>query len=100
MAPEGTITVTLVAVAVVTLARVAPKNTMLLLGAVLKLVPVRVIVLPGVALMGLKEVIMGIWAKVVQAQPINITKNNKGLRLQWFFFIMVKSILVKKLICE
>ena len=38
-APEGTITVTLVALAVVTLARVAPKNTMLLLGAVLKLVP-------------------------------------------------------------
>ena len=86
--------------AAVTLARVAPKNTMLLLGAVLKLVPVRTTALPGLALMGLKEVMLGTWAKLVQAQPINITKNNKELRLQWFFFIGVKSILVKKLVCE
>ena len=61
---SGTVTVTLVAVAAVTLARVAPKNTILLLGAVLKLVPVRTTALPGLALMGLKEVMLGTWACV------------------------------------
>ena len=59
VAPEGTVTVTLVALATLTLARVAPKNTMLLPAVVLKLVPVRVIVVPGLALTGLNEVMMG-----------------------------------------
>ena len=56
MAPEGTVTVTLVAEAAVTVARVAPKNTMLLPGVTLKLVPVRVTAPPGLALRGLNEV--------------------------------------------
>ena len=59
MAPEGTVTVTLTAEAAVTVARVAPKNTMLLLGVTLKLVPVRVTTSPGLALRGLKEVMVG-----------------------------------------
>ena len=59
MAPEGTVTVTLIAEAAVTVARVAPKNTMLLLAVGLKLVPVRVSASPGLALRGLNEVMTG-----------------------------------------
>ena len=81
MAPEGTVTVTLVAEAAVTVARVAPKNTMLLLGVALKLVPVRVTTSPGLALTGLNEVTTGTWAKLVQAQPIIITIRNE--RISW-----------------
>ena len=47
VAPAGTVTVRLVAVAAVTVARVAPKNTMLLAGEASKLVPVMVTVAPG-----------------------------------------------------
>ncbi len=57
----GTVAVMLVAVAAVTVALVAPKNTMLLAAVVLKLAPVRVTASPGFALMGEKEVIVG-WA--------------------------------------
>ena len=59
MAPEGTVTVTLVAEAAVTLARVAPKNTMLLAVEVLKPEPVRVTASPGLALNGEKLLITG-----------------------------------------
>ena len=59
MAPEGTVTVTLIAEAAVTVARVAPKNTMLLAAVVLKPVPVRVTTIPGLAFKGLKLVMMG-----------------------------------------
>ena len=81
MAPEGTVTVTLIAEAAVTVARVAPKNTMLLLGRTLKLDPVRITTLPGLALVGLKKVMVGTWAKVVKAQPIIITKSNERVSL-------------------
>ena len=59
MAPEGTVTVTLIAEAAVTVARVAPKNTMLLLAVTLKLVPASVTASPGLALTGLNEVMTG-----------------------------------------
>ena len=59
MAPAGTVTVTLVAVDAVTVAPVAPKNTILLPVVVLKLVPVIVTDVPGAALIGLKDVIVG-----------------------------------------
>ena len=59
MAPEGTVTVTLIAEAAVTVARVAPKKTMLLLAVGLKLVPMRVTAMPGLALRGLNEVMTG-----------------------------------------
>ena len=55
----GTVAVTLVAVAAVTVARVAPKNTMLFVVVVLKPVPVSVTASPGLAEAGLKEVITG-----------------------------------------
>ena len=81
MAPVGTVTVTLVAEAAVTMARVAPKNTMLLLAVTLKLVPVRVTASPGLALVGLNPVMVGTWEKVVKAQPIIITKSNEPMDL-------------------
>ena len=81
MAPEGTVRVTLVAVEAVTVDLVAPKKTMLFVVMGLKLVPVNVTTSPGLALIGLNEVMVGTWAKVVKVQPINITKSNKGLRL-------------------
>ena len=59
MAPVGTVTVTLVDVAAVTVPRVAPKNTMLLAAVALKPVPVRVTASPGLAVAGLKEVMTG-----------------------------------------
>ena len=59
VAPEGTVAVTLIAEAAVTLARVAPKNTMLLLAVGLKLVPVKVTTSPGLALNGVNEIMTG-----------------------------------------
>jgi hypothetical protein len=50
-----------VAVAAVTVARVAPKNTTLLVVVVLKFVPLMVTASPGLAEIGLKEVMVG-WA--------------------------------------
>jgi hypothetical protein len=55
VAPVGTVTVKLVAVAAVTVARVAPKNTMLLAGVVLKPVPVMVTVAPTAPLVGVRK---------------------------------------------
>ena len=49
VAPVGSVAVILVAVAAVTVALVAPKNTMLLAGVVLKPVPVKVTASPGFA---------------------------------------------------
>jgi hypothetical protein len=71
VAPVGTVTVKLVAVAAVTVARVAPKNTMLLADVVLKPVPVRVTVAPTAPLVGVKEVMVG----AVCANPIWEVKN-------------------------
>ena len=59
MAPVGTVAVMLVAVAAVTVARVAPKKTMLLAAVVLKPLPVSVTASPGLADAGLKEVMTG-----------------------------------------
>ena len=59
VAPTGTVAVSEVAVAAVTVALVAPKYTMLLAGVVLKLVPVIVTDVPGLAGLGETEVIIG-----------------------------------------
>lgn len=59
VAPEGTVTVKLVAVAAVTVAPVAPKRTILLEAVVLKFVPVMVTWSLGFAETGEKEVITG-----------------------------------------
>ena len=64
MAPVGTVAVMLVAVAAVTVALVAPKNTMLLAAVVLKPLPVSVTASPGLADAGLKEVMTGPGIKV------------------------------------
>ena len=59
VAPVGTVTVSCVAVAAVTVAAVAPKITMLLAGVVLKPVPVMVSVVPVAPEVGVKEVMVG-----------------------------------------
>lgn len=58
-APAGTNTDKLVALAMETVALVAPKNTILLAAVVLKPVPVIVTVVPTGPLAGVKEVIKG-----------------------------------------
>ena len=80
MAPEGTVTVTLVGVAAVTVARVAPKNTILLAGVVSKLVPDRVTASPGLVRKGVKDVMAGTWAKVESELTTISTKSHKCLR--------------------
>jgi hypothetical protein len=82
VAPAGTVTVTLVAVAAVTVARVAPKNTILSVVVVLKLVPVRITASPGFAKAGENEAMVGgnwLYAKLLirnstrEIRPILIT---------------------------
>ena len=58
-APEGTVTVKLVAVAAVTVAWVVPNRTTLLAGVVLKFVPVMVTVVPTGPLVGVKLLMVG-----------------------------------------
>jgi hypothetical protein len=58
--PKGTVAVILVVVAAVTVARVAPNKTMLLEVLVLKPVPVKVIISPGLADVGLKALMTGL----------------------------------------
>jgi len=79
VAPEGTVTVILVAVAAVTVALVAPKNTMLLAAVVLKPVPVRVTVAATLALVGVKEVMVGTCAQdlVLILSPTKIKIKSK-----------------------
>src|SRR5471032_2209511 len=59
VAPAGTVTVRLVVLAAVTVAMVAPKNTMLLVVVALKLVPVMVTDVPTGPLAGVNEVMVG-----------------------------------------
>jgi hypothetical protein len=59
VAPTGTVTVKLVAVAWVTVALVAPKNTILLALVVLKFIPLIITDVPTGPLEGLKPVIVG-----------------------------------------
>src|SRR5476651_382201 len=59
VAPAGTVTVKLVALAAVTVAMVAPKNTILLVVVALKLVPVMVTGVPTGPLDGVNEVMVG-----------------------------------------
>ncbi len=59
VAPVGTVTVRLVVLATVTVARVAPKNTTLSAAVVLKPVPVMVTVSPTSPSCGLNEVMVG-----------------------------------------
>ena len=63
----GTVTVSWVVVAAVTVAFVAPKKTMLLAGVALKLVPEIVTDVPMGPLAGLKDVITGTCACVLNA---------------------------------
>ena len=59
MAPSGTVTVKLLMLAAVTVARVSPKKTALFAAVVLKLAPLIVTLLPIGPLPGEKEVIAG-----------------------------------------
>lgn len=70
VAPTGTVTVRVVAVAPVTVAFAPPKYTVLFAGVALKLVPVIVREAPDAALVGEKEVMVGI----CRAVPRNFTK--------------------------
>ena len=64
-APAGTVTVSEVVVAAETVARTAPKYTILLPGDVLKLLPVMVTGVPTGPLEGLKLLIRGTWAEEI-----------------------------------
>jgi hypothetical protein len=77
----GTVTVTLVAVAAVTVARVAPKNTTLLVGVALKLVPVIVTEVPILPLVGEKLDMVGTCAC---ANPTLSRVKNKCGKPQWY----------------
>jgi hypothetical protein len=59
VAPTGTVTVKLVVVAAVAVARVAPKTTILLARTVLKFVPVMVTEVPTAPEVGENEVMVG-----------------------------------------
>ena len=73
----GTVTVNCVVVAAVTVAFVAPKKTMLLAGVALKLVPEIVTDVPMGPLAGLKDVITGTCACVLNA--ISVETRHKAL---------------------
>jgi hypothetical protein len=75
----GTVTVKLVAVAAVTVARVAPKNTMLLAAVLLKPVPVRVTVAPTTPLVGVKEVMVGACAQDLVLKPSPTERKIKSM---------------------
>jgi hypothetical protein len=81
VAPAGTVTVRLVLVAALTAARVAPKNTTLLVVVVLKLVPVMVTEAPTTPVNGVNDVMVGtcacndLIAKKLR-QPNNKRKEN------------------------
>ena len=60
-------TVSCVAVAAVTEARVAPKYTMLFTGAALKFVPVIATVVPMGPLLGVKEMMVGTGTPIVKS---------------------------------
>jgi hypothetical protein len=61
--PGGTVTVKLVTLAAVTVARVSPKYTMLFAAVALKLRPVIVTLVPGAENSGAKELMIGcVWA--------------------------------------
>ena len=88
----GTVTVILVAEAVVTVALVAPKNTILLAAVVLKSVPVNVTASPGLADIGVKEVMTGACEKPTMEQKrketnTQILKGNRflGIILVYLF---------------
>jgi hypothetical protein len=88
----GTVTVKVVAVAAVTVARVAPKNTMLLAAVLLKLVPVRVTVAATLALVGVKEVMVGTCAQELVLKPNPIESKIK--RKICFMKVLLKFILL------
>ena len=80
VAPIGTNTVKLVALAAVTIALVAPKNTILLEAVLLKLVPVIVTVAPTAPEEGLKEVMVG-GAASTCLKPIKTNRNRNSTRM-------------------
>lgn len=67
VASDGTVTFKLVALAEVTAAFVAPKNTILLATVVLKPVPVIVTAVPGEPVKGENAVMVGAWPNDVNA---------------------------------
>src|SRR5476651_1753064 len=77
VAPAGTVTVKLVVLAAVTVAMVAPKNTILLVVVVLKLVPVMVTDVPTGPLAGVNEVIVG-------GGDTGLSRNMDTVLLFWF----------------
>ena len=79
MAPAGTVTVILVEVAEVTVARVAPKKTILLAALLLKLVPDTVTSSPGFPEIGVNEDIVGTWASADGAMIIKHVNTIKKL---------------------
>jgi len=79
----------LVAEAAVTVALVAPKNTMLLVVAVLKPVPVSVTEAPGMADVGLKEVITGACAFSPPEIPIAFRKIKRHRIITRLFIVVI-----------
>jgi hypothetical protein len=72
VASDGTVVVKVVVVAVLTTAAVPLKETTLLAGVVLKLVPVITTVAPTALLVGLNDVSVGV-GKTVKLDPVNVT---------------------------
>ena len=84
-APRGTFTDMEVAVALTTVARLAPKNTALEAEVVLKLVPVIVTVAPTAALAGVKPVMVGTCAFSKKEENRPIIVKEKGLKDRFNF---------------
>ena len=84
LALVGTVTVNLVAVAAVTVAFVAPKITILLVGTKLKPVPVIITVVPTGALAGENELIIGCADILIKHN--NEMNNNKCFKIAGILF--------------
>src|SRR5471032_380786 len=91
VAPAGTVTVKLVVLAAVTVAMVAPKNTMLLAVVVLKLVPVMVTDVPTGPLAGVNDVTGGAWAIARAAKKKAITIRGSVLVKIFFMLSLTKG---------
>jgi hypothetical protein len=90
----GTVAVNEVVVAAVTVAFVAPKNTMLLAGVLLKLVPVMVAtVTPDIPTIGFTDVIVGC-ANTLAAQK-NKANVNSAFFMIIFMFVLRKNIVFR-----
>ena len=75
VAPTGTVTINCIVVALLTVAFVAPNQTILFATVVLKFVPIIVTVVPMAPLVGVKLVIVGTWERVISLK----IKNSKNI---------------------